>query len=163
MNVYVGYDDRSVAKFDSVVNNLRMNAGRDINVYGLRTDELIDSGFYRRHICRPDERLFYPWQYSKFLVPWIENYTGFALYMDCTVEPDDYMSYLSKIRNKFAVLCSKNTHWSTIMLFNCAHEACKRLHPETINIAEADYLCRFEWAQYHEIGSLNWESRKTAV
>jgi hypothetical protein len=45
-------------------------------------------------------------------------------------------------------------NWSSVMLFNCGHEHCKRLTPEYINKTEGLNLHRFHWTHEDYIGSL---------
>ena len=46
------------------------------------------------------------------------------------------------------------------MIFNNAHEDCKKLTPEVINTESGKYLHQFEWLKTNEIGSIprhwNW-------
>ena len=35
--------------------------------------------------------------------------------------------------------------WSSFMVFNNAHEDCKKLTPEVVNTASGQYLHQFEW------------------
>ena len=51
-------------------------------------------------------------------------------------------------------------NWSSMMIFNCAHTACKQLDIQTVNTATGAYLHRFEWCADSDIGVLtapyNW-------
>ena len=44
-------------------------------------------------------------------------------------------------------------NWSSVMLFNCAHEDCKKLTPEFVNTATGLHLHRFQWTD--SVGSLS--------
>jgi len=116
--------------------------------------------------------------YSRFLVPYLCDYTGWALFMDCDMLVQKDISELWRLRDdKYAVQVVKHDYktkvsvkhdgerqvdypmknWSSLMLFNC--ERCKALTPEYINTATGQQLHQFQWLD-DEIGSLpiewNW-------
>jgi len=104
--------------------------------------------------------------YSRFLIPYLENYEGFSYFID-----DDYiwehtpMSLFYFLDPEHAVACvqydfknheetkfngEKNISypkklWSSMMIFNNGHEDCKKLTPEVVNTQTGKYLHQFEW------------------
>ena len=84
--------------------------------------------------------------YSRYLVPWLCNYEGRALFLDAD------MLCLGDIRNLFAladdtavqmVKNERRFEWPSLMLFNCAK--CKVLTPDTVQNDER--LFALEWAE----------------
>ena len=104
--------------------------------------------------------------YSRFLVPYLENYEGFSIFFDDDIlfqhtplpmfyflDLDNAVACLqydfehhdeTKMNNQKNVSYPKKL-WSSFMIFNNAHEDCKKLTPEVINTASGKYLHQFEW------------------
>lgn len=120
--------------------------------------------------------------YSRFLIPWICGYSGWALYADgdmivrgdigelwalrdgwhtgVMVAQHDY-----KTKHVKKYLGSKNEdyprkNWSSLMLWNCGYRPNRTLTPEYVAGAEGSYLHRFGWLRDEEIAGLplewNW-------
>lgn len=121
---------------------------------------------------------------SRFLVPFLDGaQTGvqWALFMDCDMLAlDDVAKLFALADPKYAVLCVQHRHepvethkmdgqeqtlyqrknWSSLMLWNCAHPANRRLTLGMINTLPGRDLHRFCWLDDDEIGALpepwNW-------
>ena len=104
--------------------------------------------------------------YSRFLIPYLENYEGISYFID-----DDYiwehtpLSLFYFLDPEHAVACvkydfqdheetkfngEKNVSypkklWSSLMIFNNGHEDCRKLTPEVVNNESGKYLHQFEW------------------
>lgn len=109
--------------------------------------------------------------FSRFLTPYLCNYEGLAVFMDCDIvcvgdiydilkEADgsavqvvkhDYVPRAGKkfLGNIQTVYPKKN--WSSVMLFDCAQ--CKVLTPEYVNWASGMLLHQFMWTD--SVGSLD--------
>jgi hypothetical protein len=119
--------------------------------------------------------------YSRFLVPHLMQYQGWAIYADgdmvCQedivklweMRDDRYAvqvvqhDYQTKHRRKY--LGNKNEdyprkNWSSLILWNCGHKAHKMLTPEAVAGLDGAFLHRFQWLNDSEIGELpltwNW-------
>ena len=112
--------------------------------------------------------------FSRFLVPHLCDYQGWALFMDCDMLVLDDMADLWKLRDdNFAVQVVKHDHvpkettkflgkpqskyekknWSSVMLFN--NEKCKALTPDFVNTATGLELHRYQWLDGdHLIGDI---------
>ena len=109
------------------------------------------------------------------------NFEGWALFIDCDFLFFGDVAELLPFRdNQIPVHCvhhdytpkdtmkmdGKNQtnyprkNWSSMMLLNCSHPACKRLTVADINAKSGAYLHQMKWAKDCEIGSLpsewNW-------
>jgi len=121
--------------------------------------------------------------YSRFLVPHLMDYSGYALFIDgdMLVSGDvaELLNYLDKDPSKAVwvvkhdyttkspvkYLGAKNEdyprkNWSSVMLFNCNAWRNKDLTPEYVMNATGKQLHRFEWLKDELIGELpkewNW-------
>ena len=109
--------------------------------------------------------------YSRFLVPYLQNYEGMAIFADgsdmlCRGDiaelwamRDPYKAvqvvkhdYRTEHKRKYigtqmeadnAIYPCKN--WSSLMLINCAHYAWREINPGTIEDADGAYLHRFHF------------------
>jgi lipopolysaccharide biosynthesis glycosyltransferase len=119
--------------------------------------------------------------YSRFLVPYLCDYQGYALFVDGDmIVRADIAEILSYINPALAVSVVKHDYttkhpvkylgaknedyprknWSSVMLFNCGAWRNKDLTPEYIMKATGKKLHRFEWLTDKLIGELprhwNW-------
>lgn len=168
-NVYVGYDTR----LDEVYNVCRysiLRHSKDINVIPVKQQEYRDRRIYNRPI---DDKGSTEFTITRFLVPYLNNYSGWSLFCDCdflwTVDVkqvfdlrDDKYSIMvvkhdytpvtdTKMDNKIQYKLPRK-NWSSLMLFN--NQKCTKLDLETINTKEPGYLHRLHWVSDEQIGSL---------
>ena len=120
--------------------------------------------------------------YSRFLVPYLCDYKGLALWIDgdmiCRTDIAEILQYatdpsiaVSVVKHDYTTkhpvkyLGAKNEdyprkNWSSVMLFNCGAWRNKDLTPEYIMKATGKQLHRFEWLKDELIGELpkewNW-------
>jgi len=113
---------------------------------------------------------------TRFLVPWLCGYAGWAIFVDCDVLFRADPAELWALRDeKYAVQVVKHRHkpresvkflkheqttyprknWSSVMLFNCGR--CKKLSTGYVNSAGGLDLHGFSWLDDSEIGELNSE------
>jgi lipopolysaccharide biosynthesis glycosyltransferase len=102
--------------------------------------------------------------FSRFLVPRLAGFEGWALFMDCDMLMRVDLTELWKLRDeRYAVQVVKHEHvpleevkflghtqtkyqkknWSSVMLMNCAK--CHALTPEYVNRASGLELHQFKW------------------
>lgn len=115
---------------------------------------------------RPYQNQSTSFTYSRFLIPFLENFEGFSVFTD-----DDFIFLKNPLRlfyyvdPEMAVTCiqypdmmfeetkfdnQKNVNypkklWSSFMIFNNSHPDCKRLTPEIVNSKSGSWLHQFEW------------------
>jgi hypothetical protein len=134
------------------------------------------AGYVERH--RDGSNQF---TYSRFLVPELMGWAGWALYIDGDMLLRADIAELWKLRDESkSVLCvhhdyktrmrekylgAKNEdyprkNWSSVVLWNCAHPANARLTREFVEGATGAQLHRFTWLEDRLIGELpkewNW-------
>lgn len=91
--------------------------------------------------------------FSRFLVPWLCGYEGWAVFLDADeLVLHDISDLMELADERYAAMVVKHEfprkyEWPSVMLFNCAR--CTMLTPETV---ERDGLFGFDWAD--EVGAL---------
>lgn len=112
--------------------------------------------------------------FSRFLTPWLCNYQGMSIFLDCDmlcrvdindildgIEPDkavyvvkhDYVpksarKFLDQVQTKY-----ERKNWSSVMVFNNA--LCRTLTPEFVNAESGLNLHQFRWLPDRMIGALD--------
>lgn len=173
MNVYVGYDTR----LDIVYNVCKHSIQRHSNakVFPLIQQELRNSKIYDRPIDMLGSTEF---TLTRFLVPYLNNFNGWALYCDCdflfTINVEEVFN---KVNNNYAVMVVqhdytiKNTikmdgkmnhvlprkNWSSFILYNCSHPSNNILNTEYVNTVSPSTLHQFRWLTDDLIGNLGIE------
>jgi len=116
--------------------------------------------------------------YSRFLVPYLMNFNGWAIYADGDMVCLEDIKKLWDLRDdKFAVQVVKHDYktkvkskywgnknedyprknWSSLILWNCNHASHKILNPEFIQKQTGAFLHRFSWIKDQEIGEIEKE------
>lgn len=177
--VFVGYDTRediayqvcehSIKRFDSnvVVTPLIQNELRQQKVYWREIDKLASTEF----------------TFTRFLIPHLMNYKGWALFVDSDIIfLEDVNNLFALADDKYAVMCVQHDYtpkpgikmdgqvqtvyprknWSSVVLWNCGHPSNEKVTVDSVNNPNFDgaYFHRFSWLKDEEIGSLpvdwNW-------
>ena len=178
-NIYIGYDTREdiayqVSKFSI------LSKSQNISVNPLKLNELKDKKIYWRAEDKLGSTEF---TFSRFLVPELNEFSGWALFCDCDILFLEDVNNLFNLANeKYAVMCVQHDYkpkegvkmdgkaqtlyprknWSSLVLWNCSHPSNKAITKELINQPDTTgkYLHRFSWLKDEEIGSIshhwNW-------
>ena len=177
-NIYIGYDSKEDLAYRVCKHSILKRSSIDINVYSLKLQELIARKLYFRTI---DPLASTEFTYSRFLVPALSNYKGWAIFCDCDfIFLKDISLVLDNLDNSKAVYCVKHDYtpkekhkmdgqkqtiyprknWSSFIMFNCEHPSNKKLTVDIVNSEKGSYLHQFKWLEDNEIGSLderwNW-------
>ena len=175
---FIGYDPKEDIAYRVCKQSIIKNSTIDVSVLSLKLYELVSKGFYRRNI---DPLASTEFTYSRFLVPALMKYNGWAVFCDC-----DFL-FFSDVANLFkdldhnkAVYCVKHDYtpkerhkmdgkqqtiyprknWSSFIVFNCSHPSNKKLNIDLVNSESGSYLHQFKWLKDSEIGGLderwNW-------
>jgi hypothetical protein len=167
--VFIGYDPHERAAVNVLADSLVQHSSRPLAITPIVARQLHGVLERQRHPRQSTE-----FSFSRFLVPWLMEYQGWAIFMDCDMLCRGDIAELWELRqDHYAVLCVQHDHrptervkflgaeqtryekknWSSLMLFNCSR--CRALTPEYVNAATGLQLHRFEWlAGDHEIGAL---------
>ncbi|MGZ5042326.1 MAG: glycosyltransferase [Usitatibacter sp.] len=159
IRVFIGYDSAEAVAFSVLSRSIHARASAPVAVSPVMLSQL-RSVFDRPHnVLQSTE-----FSFSRFLVPWLAGYEGWALFMDCDMLMLEDIAELWKLRDeRFAVQVVKHAHvpkedvkflghtqtkyekknWSSVMLMNCAR--CKALTPQYVNTASGLELHQFKW------------------
>jgi lipopolysaccharide biosynthesis glycosyltransferase len=178
LDIYIGWDSREPIAYDVAKKTLEDHASVPVRVFPIKVQDLVAQGAYTREI---DPLASTEFTYSRFFVPFMAGYKGWALFCDCDFLFLDDVAEILKYRDPaLAVACVKHDYtpkatvkmdgkvqtsyprknWSSFMLFNCEHPSTRQLTPELINRESGAYLHRMQWAKDEEIGEIptrwNW-------
>jgi lipopolysaccharide biosynthesis glycosyltransferase len=176
MKIYIGYDSKISIASKVCEHSLRHHS-EDLDIELLKLTKLKKKKLY----WRPYKNQSTEFTYSRFLIPYLQNYKGWALYCDNDfLFLKDVKELMSLQNNSKAVLCVKHEYkpkdktkmgnkkqinfskknWSSLMLINCGHPSMKNLDLSTVSEASGRYLHQFQWLDDDEIGSIphswNW-------
>ena len=105
---FIGYDSKEDIAYRVCKYSLLKRASIDIKVFSLKLDELIAKNFYTRNI---DPLASTQFTYSRFLVPKLTNYNGWAVFCDCDfIFLDDVSKLFTNLDNSKAVYCVKHDY-----------------------------------------------------
>lgn len=177
-SIYVGWDPREAEAYDVCEFAIRRHASEQVAVEALRLDELRQRGLYWR---AEDATASTEFTYSRFLVPHLMDYSGWALFLDCDfLITADIAEVFGLADERYAVLCVHHDHrptettkmdgvqqtvyprknWSSFVLWNCGHPANRQLTPQIANSETGAFLHRFQWLDDELIGEIpvdwNW-------
>ena len=175
---FIGYDSKEDIAYRVCKQSLIRNSSIDVNVIALKLYELISKGYYKRSI---DPLASTEFTYSRFLVPLLMNFKGWAVFCDCDfLFFEDVSKLFNNLKDDKAVYCVQHDYtpkekhkmdgqkqtiyprknWSSFIVFNCSHPSNKKLDINIVNNESGSYLHQFKWLKDEEIGSLderwNW-------
>lgn len=159
IHVYIGFDERETAAFHVLSHSIHMHASQPVSITPIMLSQL--KGVYMRERNPLQSTDF---SFSRFLAPYLADYQGWGIFMDCDMVVQDDIAKLWAMRDdKYAVMCVKHDHqpsedtkflgavqtkyqkknWSSVMLFNNAK--CMALTPDYVNKATGLELHQFKW------------------
>lgn len=176
MKVYVGYDPREDIAYQVCKHSI-ISRNKEVDVVPLVQKDLRSSGQYSRPI---DTLASTEFTFTRFLIPELMNYNGWAVFCDCDIIfIEDIKQLFDQADDKFAVMCVKHDYtpqegikmdgqrqtiyprknWSSVVLWNCGHPSNKKLTKEMVNDLDLTgaYFHRFSWLNDNEIGELKTE------
>jgi hypothetical protein len=159
IRVFVGYDSREAVAFSVLAHSIHSRASQPVAIAPVKLTELKGIFHRERNALQSTE-----FSFSRFLAPWMCEYRGWAVFMDCDMLVLDDIARLWGLRDdRFAVQVVKHNHvpkeevkflgatqskyekknWSSVMLMNC--ERCNALTPDYVNTASGLELHQFKW------------------
>lgn len=190
LRVFVGYDSREQAAFEVCVRSLLDHASIPVLIEPLDERMLRHAGLYRRDwrfengqfVDIRDGRPFSTWfAFSRFLVPALCQWGGWALFCDCDfLWRADVAELLELADPRYAVQLVQHQHepvetvkmegqaqgryyrknWSSLVLWDCEAQEHLMLTPDRVNVERGQWLHAFSWLEPHRIGALpeawNW-------
>ncbi len=167
IRVFIGHDDNETVARHVLAHSIERHCSAPVSITALRLPQLPMTR-------QRDEKQSTDFAFSRFLVPWLCNYEGAALFMDCDMlcrgdiaEVFRYASNLHAVsvvkhdytlrpEDKFlgqpqTIYAKKN--WSSVMFFN--NSLCRSLTPAYVNSASGLELHQFHWVQDGEVGEIS--------
>ena len=172
INVFIGFDNKEKIAYHVLSESIRRNSTKPIAITPLAINNLTDDFVRERNTNQSTEFAF-----SRFIIPHLMNYRGWALFMDCDMLMKADIAELWRLRDdKYAVQVCKHDYtpkeetkflgqvqtkyekknWSSFMLMNC--KKCTQLTPNYVNSASGLELHQFKWLETENlIGNLHLE------
>lgn len=172
--IFIGYDPREAIAFHTCVNSIIRHASQPVAIMPIALNLFQD--YEETHTDGSNHFI-----YTRFLVPHLMGFLGFAIFIDGDmILRDDIVKlwnlrdtgkdvqvvkhdYKTKMKEKY--LGAKNEdyprkNWSSVILWNCNSFPNRKLTPEFVQSQPGSFLHRFSWIADERIGELpkewNW-------
>jgi len=175
INVFIGYDSKEKIAYHVLSESILRNSTKPVSITPIALNNIKDDFVRERNNLSSTE-----FSFSRFIIPHLMNYRGWALFMDCDMLMKADIAELWRLRDdKYAVQVCKHDYvpkektkflgqtqtaypkknWSSFMLMNC--KKCTALTPNYVNAASGLELHQFKWLESDDlIGDLplewNW-------
>lgn len=172
LRIFIGYDPRETVALHVLSYSIQQRSTVPVAITPIDRRHL--QGILTRPRGEYDSTDF---SISRFLVPFLCDYEGWAVFMDCDMlclgDVREFAGYAS-LADKYGVavrvvkhdytpndktkflgesqLAYYRKNWSSVMVFN--NTLCRRLTPDYVNKAPGLELHRFSWLEDWQIGSL---------
>ena len=176
VNIYIGYDPKETIAFHTMVQSIIEHASIPVSVTPINLRNL-ETVFQRER----DPKQSNEFSFSRFLVPFLNDYKGVGIFFDCDMmlrtdikelldainpehaisvvqhsyTPRDDVKYLGTVQYAYP-----RKNWSSVIVWNCAHPSNRKVTPDFVETASGLELHRFTWLKDEEIGELpvqwNW-------
>ena len=172
--IFIGYDPREAVAYHVCTNSIIRHSSQPVSITPLALNILKD--YNETHTDGSNHFI-----YSRFLVPHLMNYKGWAIFIDGDMLLRDDINKLWELRDESkAVMVVKHEYetkmsekylgaknenyprknWSSVILWNCGHPSNDSVTPEFVQTATGAVVHRFTWLTDDEIGELpkewNW-------
>ena len=159
IRVFIGYDDNETIAYNVLANSIMRHATQHVAITPIVKRHM--QSFYTRERSIIESTDF---SFTRFLVPYLSEYQGWSVFMDCDMLMTADIAELWAMRDdKFAVMCVKHDYvvrddvkflgavqtnyekknWSSVMLFN--NLQCTTLTPEVVASETGLFLHQFQW------------------
>lgn len=177
LKVYVGWDSREDIAFQVCKQSILDHASVPVDVIPLKQKDLRRDGIYTRET---DAMASTEFTFTRFLVPHLNDFTGWALFIDCDfVFLDDIKKLFDQANDSYAVMCAHHDYspkqltkmdgqaqhiyprknWSSCVLFNCGHPNNAQINLDLVNDPSKGgaYFHRFSWLDDSLVGEYSHE------
>ena len=174
IDIFVGYDSKEIIAYHVLSQSIVKHSSVPVRFTPICLRNIATIFNRERSALQSTE-----FSFSRFLVPYLSNYQGWSLFLDCDMLARADLAELFSLRNdQYAVMVCKHDYvpkdsvkflgqvqtryvkknWSSAVLFNNAR--CKKLTTDYVNTATGLELHQFKWIEENEIGGLplewNW-------
>jgi|TARA_B100001778_G_scaffold333567_1_gene342433 lipopolysaccharide biosynthesis glycosyltransferase len=178
LKVFIGWDSRETDAYNVCVKSLKEHSSQELDITPIVRETLIETGEYYRPQPEAGSVEF---TYTRFLTPYLADYNGWALFIDCDfLFTKDVAELFAMADDKYALMCVKHDYvprnavkmdgqkqvsyprknWSSCILWNCSHPSNKALTKDVASSESGAFLHRFQFLSDEEIGEIplewNW-------
>jgi hypothetical protein len=178
LKIFIGFDPVESVAWHTMTHSILSRSSVPVAIVPVNIANL--KGIYTRE---RDPKQSNEFSFTRFLVPYLSGYDGWAAFFDCDMllrtdvarlfelavkdsskavhvvqhdyEPRDDVKYLNTVQYRYP-----RKNWSSVVLWNCGHPSNRAVTPEFVNTASPMELHRFQWLRDEEIGALdvrwNW-------
>lgn len=178
IKVFIGYDPVESVAWHTMAHSIYTKSSRPVAIIPVNI-----TNFKEIHNRPRDSKQSNEFSFTRFLVPHLCDYQGYAVFFDCDMmlrgdiasmldvitqqpdkalyvvkhdyEPRDGVKYLNTVQYTYP-----RKNWSSVVLWNCGHPSNRKITPEFVNTVSGMELHRFTWLDDAEIGTLdlrwNW-------
>lgn len=165
IRIFIGFDKRETVAWHVLTHSILARSGEPLAITPLSLKNLGQLMWRERNPLQSTD-----FSFSRFLTPFLSDYEGWSIFMDCDMLVLDDIANLWELRDdRYAVMCVKHHHipseetkflgaaqtkyekknWSSVMLFNNAK--CRALTPEYVNSASGLELHQFKWLESDDL------------
>ena len=173
IKVFIGFDEGEKVSYHILSESIRRQSSVPVSITPLCLSNLPE---FRRELQTNQSTEF---AFSRFLVPYLSEYKGWSLFLDCDMMfRDDIKNLWDMIDEDKSIMCCKHDYipkqnvkfrgakneafpkknWSSFMLMN--NQRCKMLTKEYVETASGLELHQFKWTHEENVGELplewNW-------
>lgn len=173
LKIYIGFDQVESVAWHTMVHSILAKSSKPVAIVPVNLANLKE--IYTRS---RDPKQSNEFSFSRFLVPYLSDFEGYAAFFDCDMmlrtdinelfetvkqdpgkavyvvkhdyQPRDDIKYLNNVQYKYP-----RKNWSSVVLWDCSHPANKVVTPDFVNNASPMELHRFTWLKDEDIGELN--------
>lgn len=168
IRVFIGFDKDEPITYSVLAHSIMRHASVPVSITPLVLEQLPMTR-------KRDDKQSTDFAYSRFLVPWLCNYEGHAIFMDSDMlVRADIAELFEAIDKNAAVSCVKHDYvprnenkfldqpqtsyirknWSSLMVFN--NSECKNLSVNRVNTGSGMHLHQFQWVENNQyIGAID--------
>lgn len=178
LKIFIGYDPVESVAWHAMAHSILVRSSIPVSIIPVNVANLKEIYTRERDLKQSNE-----FSFTRFLVPYLCDYQGYAVFFDCDMmlrtdiseilnvtkaqpdkavyvvqhnyEPRDEIKFLNAVQYKYP-----RKNWSSVMLWDCAHPANKKVTADFVNTATPMELHRFQWLEDDQIGELdvrwNW-------
>ncbi|KQR76063.1 glycosyltransferase [Rhizobium sp. Leaf341] len=169
VNILIGYDSKEIAAYHVLSQSLIKHSSLPLSITPIALDNVASIFTRERNSLQSTE-----FSFSRFLAPYLCNFEGWSIFMDCDIiarkdiaelwalrdeqysvmvckhdyQPKEDVKFLGQVQTKY-----EKKNWSSVMLFN--NSRCTNLTPDYVSTRSGLELHQFKWLDGdHQIGGL---------
>lgn len=165
IRVFIGFDARETVAYHALCQSIIAHSSKPVAFTPIVLEHLQGIFKRERHSLQSTD-----FSFSRFLVPYLSDYKGWSIFMDCDMLARDDIAKLWDLRDdKYSAMCVKHNHvpketkkflgekqseyqkknWSSMILFNNAK--CQALTLDYVNNKTGLELHQFKWLENDDL------------